>query len=226
MIKHLSIHQRGALLLFVCAFFLIEAALTGAPRRYQDDDMSTTLREMRDSIDVIRHEVNNHETEIRMVEERANNQEATIASLRQQVLDANQANKELVKGNVSTTDGKVSSLESTNKGIVADITQLRTHANETATVLTQSKQRISELEKLVEAQNRNIDNLQAALKSVMEALGSQSNTAVASDKMYRVKNGDSLEKIARANNTTVKAIKELNQLANDKIIVGQTLQLP
>jgi LysM repeat protein len=43
---------------------------------------------------------------------------------------------------------------------------------------------------------------------------------------YRIKPGDSLEKIARANQTTVQAIKELNGLTNDRIVVGKLLQLP
>lgn len=41
-----------------------------------------------------------------------------------------------------------------------------------------------------------------------------------------VKAGDMLEKIARANNTTVKAIKEANHLQSDKLKVGQVLKIP
>lgn len=41
-----------------------------------------------------------------------------------------------------------------------------------------------------------------------------------------VKKGDSLDKIARANGTTIKAIKEANQLKNDRLKVGQILQVP
>lgn len=42
----------------------------------------------------------------------------------------------------------------------------------------------------------------------------------------KVKKGDSLDKIAKVNNTSVKAIKELNQLKNDKLSIGQTLKMP
>lgn len=41
-----------------------------------------------------------------------------------------------------------------------------------------------------------------------------------------VKKGDMLEKIARANGTTVKAIKEVNFLSSDNLRVGQVLKVP
>lgn len=44
--------------------------------------------------------------------------------------------------------------------------------------------------------------------------------------IYTVKNGDSLWSIARAYNTTVDAIKNLNNLTSNLITIGQTLQIP
>jgi peptidoglycan DL-endopeptidase LytF len=41
-----------------------------------------------------------------------------------------------------------------------------------------------------------------------------------------VKKGDALEKIARANNTTVDAIKKANNLTNNKLSIGQVLKVP
>lgn len=41
-----------------------------------------------------------------------------------------------------------------------------------------------------------------------------------------VKRGDALEKIARANHTTVEAIKAANGMKNDKLKIGQILQIP
>lgn len=48
----------------------------------------------------------------------------------------------------------------------------------------------------------------------------------ATPKSYKVKKGDSLEKIARANKTTVKALQSANGLKGTKIIIGQTLKIP
>lgn len=41
-----------------------------------------------------------------------------------------------------------------------------------------------------------------------------------------VKRGDMLEKIAKANNTTVQAIKEANKLTSDNLKIGQVLKIP
>lgn len=42
----------------------------------------------------------------------------------------------------------------------------------------------------------------------------------------KVKKGDVLEKIARANKTTIGAIKKYNQLENEKLAIGQVIKIP
>lgn len=42
----------------------------------------------------------------------------------------------------------------------------------------------------------------------------------------KVKRGDSLDKIARANKTSIKAIKDTNQLKGEKLQIGQVLRIP
>src|ERR1700733_14145080 len=90
-----------SLLVFIAVFcsFSVEGA---TPKYGYNDDTQT--REMKDSIDYLRHELDNHDSEIRMFEERVNNQESTIASLRQQILDANQANKDQLKNATANWD--------------------------------------------------------------------------------------------------------------------------
>lgn len=222
---------------FLAAIFALSCALAdAAPKRYSyDEENNTLLREMRDSLDEMKHEVANHESEIRVFEEKLASTESIIDGLRQQQTDAAQANKELLKGSSANLETRIISLETTTKGLVADLRQLKTHANDTAEVLGQYKKQLAEMERLVQNQNQNIDNLQTAVRSLIDAMqvktatekpSQQPERMVDGTKIYRVKAGDSLEKIARNNQTTIQALKELNGLSNDRIIVGQAIKLP
>jgi LysM repeat protein len=44
--------------------------------------------------------------------------------------------------------------------------------------------------------------------------------------VYLVKSGDTLSRIAKSHHTSIKAIKEANKLATDRISVGEKLQVP
>lgn len=211
----------------IFTFVLISAAVAAAPSRYGYDE---EIREMREGLDTIRHEVSNHETELQMFTERVNNQESTISSMRQQMLDANQSNKDLVKGSTTSVESKITNLESSNKNLISDLQVIKSHANETSSAIGTFKQRLVELERTLSQQNQQIENLQAAMRSLMEALqekdGGVDTAKESGSKLYKVKSGDSLDKIAKAHNTTIKAIKEINGLTTDKIVVGKNIKLP
>jgi len=165
----------------------------------------------------LKHEIENHEIEMRMFEERLNTLETIIDALRQQFLDANLANKELVKGNAVTLENKVSKIDSAVSGIIKDVHTLETHGNETGKLLTHYKKAISALEKRVE-------KMHSALESLLKALELE-DAKFAQE--YEVKSGDILEKIAKQHHTSVKKIKDLNGLRNeDRIYVGQKLKIP
>ncbi len=228
-----------ALVLFGLNF---SSDLHAVRNRYYDDENATIIKEMRDSLDDIRHEVNNHESEIRVYDEKLKNLESIIDGVRDQITESSQAHKEQLKGNSSNLETKIASVDTTIKGLIADLRLFKTHANDASVAITQYKQKISELEKIVEQQNQNIDHLQTAMRSLMEALvvkesppakpnqvSSSSNVASADQLatgLYRVKAGDNLEKIARNNQTTVSVIRELNGLNTDRLAIGQVLKMP
>lgn len=219
-------------LIFTYSLVLI-ALLPGegfsALRKTIYDENATLVKEMQDTVDTLKHEVSNHETEMKMFDERLNNEESRLDSLRQQFNETVQAQKELLKGSSSTLDERIGAVESTQKSLAADMRQLKNHANDTSNLLGQYQKKLSELEKLIEAQNGNLAHLQSALKSMIDVMQGKS-VAVADvatgSRTYTVKSGDSLEKIAKANRTTIQAIKQVNSLAKDKIVVGQVLTMP
>lgn len=224
-------------LLLVALLFVIDSLQSAPPRSYYvEDPVTTALKDMRGGLDGVRHEVNNHEVEIRTFDEKLRNLDSIIESVRDQLNDSVKFQKESLKGSSNTLETKITALETASKGLLSDIRQFKTHANETSTALLQYKQKIDEIEKIVQQQNQNIDNMQAALKALMDAiqikdapLPKKTSDAVSGafdGPTYRVKAGDSLEKIAKNHQVSVQSLKELNGLVNDKIVVGKVLQIP
>lgn len=206
--------------IFALICFIPQPTEAARNRYSYEEDKSVVLREILDSIEQLRHEVSNHEVEIRMYEEKFKNQEDILDTLRQQTADALKTVKEALKNQTASVESKLTAQENATKGL----------SNDSLSLLSEYKNRIIELERAIEVQNRNLSNLQTAMRSLTEVLqgkeNSPSNDSLGNTRIYKVKAGDSLEKIAKQNNTTIKKIKEINNLTRDQIIVGQKLQLP
>lgn len=185
---------------------------------------AVAIQNLRGSLDSIRHGQKNHENELRVFSEKFENIEIIIDALRDQLRDNSKAYKENHNLLSAEIENKISALELEAKSAVADLGQLKEHANETSRVLEQYQRLLRDLEKASQQQAQQISNLQAALKAVTEILGKESDDSTV--KIYRVKAGDSLEKIAHAHQTSIKSIKELNNLSNDRIMINQKLKLP
>lgn len=188
--------QQRWLFAIFAVLFLSVFSLEAAPSRYSDN----TNSDLRDTVESLRHQVANHEAEIRVFEEKFKSQEEIIDSISAQFKD-------------SVKSVKASSV---------------TSSQDMAQQLADYKKRIATLEKSLEIQTKNLDNMQKALTSLIDAIQGKepSATSVSGTKIYRVKSGDSLEKIAKQNHTTIKKLKELNNLTGDQIIIGQKIELP
>lgn len=218
----------------------VTSPLGAVPKRfYAHQDKSNpnqAIEELQNLIDDIKVESSNHESEIRIFQEKLANQEVAVDSLWKQVHESNQGNKEKIRGIVELLEMKIANLEGASTSSHSDIETLKKSLNESKDAVVQQKQKIASLEKVNEVQNQNIEHLQAALQALMEALQIKDVSLLAEDPyrslpasaVYQVKPGDSLEKIARKNHTSVAKLKEINRLtdANDLIIVGQKLKLP
>ncbi|HEX3889626.1 MAG TPA: LysM peptidoglycan-binding domain-containing protein [Verrucomicrobiae bacterium] len=91
--------------------------------------------------------------------------------------------------------------------------------------------------KALEAANPNVQPTKLKVgDKIMIPAGTSSATATPTmgattsadtgEEIYKVKSGDTLTKIAKANGTTVKAIESENNLSTTKIKVGQKLKIP
>ena len=72
---------------------------------------------------------------------------------------------------------------------------------------------------------KELNNLKTDTLSIGQILVLPSNSGL-NYKIYIVKKGDSLWKIANSNNITVDALKKLNNLATNLLQIGQSLKIP
>jgi LysM repeat protein len=161
----------------------------------------------------LQFDLQNMQTELQIVFERMETQENLISVLRQEVENTLIS----TKGHSSVLSNRFSDLELSSKALSKDITTLRDHFNTTV-------KEVDRLSKEMDKQSKNIKQLEIAMKALIEAVSPEKKLETAGE--YKVKAGDSLEKIAKEHGTTPKTIKELNHLQKDTIYVGQNLILP
>lgn len=222
-----------AKLLVISMLTVVSGSLTAAPSWSNNTADQSGVKKIYDRVEMLRYEVSNHEAQLKALEDRIRNEEDTIAALRGEIDTSSKVQKDSLKGRSEGFETKITTHDTTIKGLANDLRQLQTHANQSSTVLEQYQKRIADLEKVVDKQAQNIDSLKAAMKSLMQALKGDSAVAVADlepsadgNSVYRVQSGDSLGIIAQKFHTTVRELKEVNSLKNNTIIVGQKLKVP
>ncbi|HEY2810199.1 MAG TPA: LysM peptidoglycan-binding domain-containing protein [Rhabdochlamydiaceae bacterium] len=192
-------YQRMLIFLFaVIAHFSLEA------RALHSDAL---LDELRLELSDIKHELHSARIEINLLEEKIAKQERSKNAHAQD------------KAQLHSGEQKIAALEKLLDKIVSDV---RTLSAQNAKIAT----KIQDLEIALAAQDKKYDDvakLKGTLSSISKAIGQQPSSG--NTRIYIVKAGDSLEKIARAHHTTVDALKQLNHLTHDKIIIGQELKL-
>lgn len=228
--------QRFLKLLSIMLGAFLTFADASPPRQgyYQQDPSTAAIKEVQSSLETLKHKVRNQETEIRVFEEKLENLDTIIESVREEFSDASKSQKEQIKTNSGSLETRLTSLETSVKGILTDLKQFQAFTAESSAALALYQKKITDFEKSIALQNQNMDDMQAAIGALSEVLqikhgvAPKSSVAITagSDAVYMVKEGDSLEKIAKANRTTIKAIKELNSLTSDRIVVGKQLKIP
>jgi len=172
-----------------------------------------TIHEVQTNLDDLRHDINCFQTEMQILDGRIKYFENALASLKQQDLEKQQNRIEQLSLQIQAFEKKWGAAEKRNDVAGKELEGLTKYAAETTTALSQFKGRIEELEQELFSQSKKMGTLAKSLKT---------NDVGA----YKVCAGDSLEKIAKMHSTTVEKIKKLNQLENDKIVVGQELKIP
>jgi LysM repeat protein len=187
--------------------------------------LELTLHKLQTNLDDVRHDMNCFQTEMQVLDGRIKYYENALGNLKQQDLEKQQSKIDFLSQEVAAFEKKIAVLERTHDCGVQDLQQLTSHANETSAALAQFKKRIDELDQIIQEQNVRIAQM-AKLKGHAEGLTKHLSNAASEKKTYKVRPGDTLDKIARFHQTTIERIKKANDLNQDLIVVGQELIIP
>ncbi len=196
--------------------------LTSSPYdgKYQ---LELTLHEVQTNLDDLRHDLNSFRSELQIVDGRLRHQEDAFVAVKNQNLDKTQAKIEQLSVDLESLEKKWIASETLRSADSSELRALSSYAKETNIALTQFKDRIAELELELISGQRKFEEL-GKLKANIESLAK--TLRLSDSKTYKVRPGDSLEKIAKVHKTSVDKIKKLNDINHDLIVVGQEIKIP
>ena len=177
------------------------------------------------AISSLQHQIRNQEHEIAMLQKRIENQADIIESMRSDVAKQLSQTRDIQQKNGQISVSRIEKIETNLEKLVKDLKNYKTHANETSDAIEKLQKGIKSLEEGRSANSEQIKDLEKALRLLTQAVSGKSDSAAVANGCYRVKPGDSLDKIAKATGVSVKAIREMNNLDSDKIFPGQELIL-
>lgn len=186
---------------------------------YTNPDMD----ELRIELEDVKHALKITQVDLGLLEERLKKQDNTVAGIKGQSNVKELNSLSMLSAQVNGLEKKISSLEKTLEKAANDLRAL-------SSASTQAIHKIQELEQNFLVHEKRLDEivqLKGTLTNISKAISQRTLTEAApATKSYRVKAGDSLEKIARSHHLSVETLKKINNIPNDKIIIGQELRLP
>ena len=217
-------HSTSSLILSLPLFLLSLSSCTSLSSP-KDERQKTeiSLHKIRTEVEDLKHDLNTSDIELHILEGKLIDQEETIALLKEQLLTSQNGKLTDLEQTALNLQKKLASLEKKQEEILADIRQLGSHANDTTTALSQYKDKICEMEKSILSQNKKFDEI-GKIKKALETL----SLDLSKQEMiqYTIKEGDSLQKIAKQFTVSVEDLKKINHLKDDLIFSGQAILIP
>ena len=194
-----------------CSLFLLSLAscsshLLNSPA--SDSQSCALVNEVREEVSDLKHSLRSVQVSLQILEEQLQNQDLSLASIKNQ-LHLKNPKYEMVGDQLSVLEKKIFQIEKTQEKIVSDLRTLNTTSQ-------QALQKAHEVDQNLEE----VTKLKTTLNSLSKAM------QPSSPKKYKVRQGETLEKIARDYHTTVSALKKHNHLQHDRIFIGQELEIP
>ena len=190
--------------------------------RAQEVKADLALRDMRSQIEEFKYQLNKYEVEIQMVESKADSHNTTLAQLRHDLSKLSQNDQDIIETTFASYNKKLERLVGLEQSLRNDVDQLKQQSGEILSSLAQFKEKIDQGESQLSDQKRYIEHLKSSLEAVMKVV---QDVPSEDGIYYTVGPGDSLDRIADDNNTTVSTLKSLNQISGNVIVVGQKIRL-
>lgn len=187
--------------------------------------LELTLHEVQTNLDDLRHDLNCFKTDFQIIEGKIGNQENQIEGVKQKQTTQTLAMIDSLSDKIKALEAKIADAEKNQTAEISDLEKLSFHAKETNTSLSQYKEKLVELETKVITQGKRFDEVKK-LKETLDAIASSLKIGNDGFYSYKVKAGDSLDKIAKSNKITVEQLKRINNLDQDLIVIGQELRIP
>lgn len=178
------------------------------------------------STNALSHRLQTCETEVEMLKNSISTQEQAREALEKEVSGLLKATRESLADTRQGTSQRQKTFDATLEKLTQDLKQLKSHSNELSSTLNDLAKTVQGIKESERAQGQAIKELEQAMRALTLAMGGKPSGKQSADEKtisYTVKNGDSLEKIARAHGMTISEVKELNSLKNDTIRAGQEL---
>lgn len=178
-------------------------------------------------IEALTFTLRSQQSELRMVKEGLSNFEEQMDLVREDLKRAlkdqeDQTSHALQRQTIHLQDNEqgLSELNSDYNALRRDLSALIDHVKELHTL-------VESLQGTLQNQVKKNNVLEKTLSTLIHSLdGSSSGASATAEGEHKVQAGETLEKIARKYGTTIRLLKEQNQLDTDRIRVGQTLKLP
>ncbi len=216
--------------LFPLISFLLTAC-AGNNSNARDYQLEVTLHKIRADIEEIKHDLHTHQMELSVLEGKVLNSEDAFLAMKKEELDHEHGKMDKYREQLGLMVARLAQAEKKQEESEKHVKNLLLHNAEIQKALTQYKDKINELERNLSLQTQSLTEMMKIkdhLKTISEmAMGQPSIDADGHPlQSYRVKAGDSLEKIAKEHRTSVESLRKMNHLSNDLILAGQDLLVP
>lgn len=189
---------------------------------------NVALHELHLEVEDIKQSLQYNQKEMDSLEEKFHQQESELVAVKNFFSNHKASADASLTSQISSLEKRLYEIEQKEKAYLAEISSLRSYANQTISTLSGQQEKLLNLENKSQQQERRLDdiaNLKKTLTSISQAV-SNKNREPDSISTHTVQAGDTLEKLARHYRVTAAALKEANNLKSDRIYTGQKLKIP